>query len=623
MRKKIVVVMLLITFGFLLSSCELLDMFIKKYNVGFYSDEVLVKEETVKENELISPPTLNNKEGYDFLGWYKDLNDESTKWDFKNDKVNENLKLNALWELKINYLELTNLKLEEDMLIWDNIDEATYIVTINDNNLTLTVNEFPLNEYQEYLKEAKTIKVEPVKQDFTGIVSEITVKYNMTNVYEGYKLEFDEFDFPGFELSRSSYNTTTIDYEDHYFNVSEARLTSKDEEPKVGTVALILRTNGALELKEGYENFYSLEFNLGNYQKRASTSLVNLSVSNNPSEGYLLVNSYNNSTTEDFIKVSIFKEDIKELVNLNEPLYFKLEAEIKGANVNIVLDDLIIKEEMLAHFEELVKGEAVELGTYYKSAEGLKGKELVDELRVIVSTNLKKVKYSDYKVIGEFADKKLDNKDFVRGIYDLKDLKANWGSKSEWHREHVWPNSRLGMERVKESDVNQGSDPHNLRAIYPSTNSSRSNRYYSNPSSIVNSWTTLSDGMFYPGDEDKGDVARILLYMVVRYEFLGLTDNVELLSNKAYTIDAAYMGKLSVLLAWHNEDPVDDYELARNEVIYGYQNNRNPFIDHPELFSEVYLYLETVEDNRTVKVSLYFEFEVNYSELINKEKWLN
>ena len=254
MRKKIVVVMLLITFGFLLSSCELLDMFIKKYNVGFYSDEVLVKEETVKENELISPPTLNNKEGYDFLGWYKDLNDESTKWDFKNDKVNENLKLNALWELKINYLELTNLKLEEDMLIWDNIDEATYIVTINDNNLTLTVNEFPLNEYQEYLKEAKTIKVEPIKQDFTGIVSEITVKYNMTNVYEGYKLEFDEFDFPGFELSRSSYNTTTIDYEDHYFNVSEARLTSKDEEPKVGTVALILRTNGALELKEGYEN---------------------------------------------------------------------------------------------------------------------------------------------------------------------------------------------------------------------------------------------------------------------------------------------------------------------------------------------------------------------------------
>jgi hypothetical protein len=43
-----------------------------------------------------------------------------------------------------------------------------------------------------------------------------------------------------------------------------------------------------------------------------------------------------------------------------------------------------------------------------------------------------------------------------------------------------------------------------------------------------------------------------------------------------------YHGKLSVLLIWHKKDPVDDFERNRNEVIYSYQNNRNPFIDYPE-----------------------------------------
>ncbi len=74
--------------------------------------------------------------------------------------------------------------------------------------------------------------------------------------------------------------------------------------------------------------------------------------------------------------------------------------------------------------------------------------------------------------------------------------------------------------------------------------------------------------------------------MDVRYEGGGdepdliLTDNANLIVVTEGPI--AYMGILSVLLEWHVEDPVDDVELNRNDVVFGFQDNRNPFIDHPE-----------------------------------------
>ena len=74
-------------------------------------------------------------------------------------------------------------------------------------------------------------------------------------------------------------------------------------------------------------------------------------------------------------------------------------------------------------------------------------------------------------------------------------------------------------------------------------------------------------------DNHRGDVARILFYMDIRW------GDATVLSD---------MGTLSTLLAWHELDPVDDFERNRNEVIYKYQKNRNPFIDHPELASTIY-----------------------------------
>ena len=74
----------------------------------------------------------------------------------------------------------------------------------------------------------------------------------------------------------------------------------------------------------------------------------------------------------------------------------------------------------------------------------------------------------------------------------------------------------------------------------------------------------------------------MLFYMAVRYE--GDSGEVDLeLNERVNNNKDPYMGKLSVLLKWNEQDPVDDIERKRNEIIYTkYQHNRNPFIDHPE-----------------------------------------
>ncbi|MCZ6654104.1 MAG: endonuclease, partial [Planctomycetota bacterium] len=99
-----------------------------------------------------------------------------------------------------------------------------------------------------------------------------------------------------------------------------------------------------------------------------------------------------------------------------------------------------------------------------------------------------------------------------------------------------------------------------------------------------------------------GDVARALLYMDVRYEGgihgetghdepdLILTDDNDLIvSDTQNNHPVAHMGMLSVLLQWHEQDPVDDVERYRNDVVFSFQDNRNPFIDHPEWVACLFL----------------------------------
>lgn len=93
----------------------------------------------------------------------------------------------------------------------------------------------------------------------------------------------------------------------------------------------------------------------------------------------------------------------------------------------------------------------------------------------------------------------------------------------------------------------------------------------------------------------RGDVARGLMYLDVRYEGgthgltgvvepdMRLTDDPSLIKTSGgQNAAVTYMGLLSVLIAWHEADPPDDFEIRRNDVIQSFQGNRNPLIDHPE-----------------------------------------
>ncbi|NWH14820.1 endonuclease, partial [Acholeplasma laidlawii] len=76
---------------------------------------------------------------------------------------------------------------------------------------------------------------------------------------------------------------------------------------------------------------------------------------------------------------------------------------------------------------------------------------------------------------------------------------------------------------------------------------------------------------FYPGEEHVGDVARIVLYITLR-------NNIKITE----------VGSYQMFLTWHEQDPVSDFEISRNEKIFGIQKSRNPFIDHPELVNVLF-----------------------------------
>lgn len=142
-----------------------------------------------------------------------------------------------------------------------------------------------------------------------------------------------------------------------------------------------------------------------------------------------------------------------------------------------------------------------------------------------------------------------------------------------WVREHVFPRSlgtpNLGFE-------NAGSDAHNLRPIDNQMNNSRSNRKFASGSGNA---AIVANGNFYPGDEWKGDIARMMMYLYLRYPS----------QCPAVTIGtgsitySSFNDMPDIFLEWNQQDPVSALERKRNDVIQVFQGNRNPFIDNPYL----------------------------------------
>lgn len=213
---------------------------------------------------------------------------------------------------------------------------------------------------------------------------------------------------------------------------------------------------------------------------------------------------------------------------------------------------------------------------YYSGADGLDGDLLITFLYDLIHDGFSGVTYGQARYILDETDESPEQSNKIVLVYTADIVSGTWDSGNTWNREHVWPQSKLGFD-ADNGTVNSASDLHNLKPADPSENSSRSNKWFGEPYSSNNAY------MYEPRDEVKGDIARILFYMDIMYDYLTL---VELEDGEE--ADYYEMGDLSTLLSWHEEDPVDDFERNRNEVIYSYQGNRNPFIDHPEFVDKIW-----------------------------------
>nr|WP_315207959.1 endonuclease [uncultured Flavobacterium sp.] len=151
----------------------------------------------------------------------------------------------------------------------------------------------------------------------------------------------------------------------------------------------------------------------------------------------------------------------------------------------------------------------------------------------------------------------------------------NGGNQGDWNREHVFPRS-LGNPNL--GSEGPGSDAHHLRASDVNFNATRNNY----PFGAGSGNAKLVNNIFYPGDEWKGDVARMIMYMYLHYGTQCLP-SVVTVSSQNYSTDMT-----DILLQWSAEDPVSQVEINRNTILEGVQGNRNPFIDNPAFATAIW-----------------------------------
>jgi endonuclease I len=225
---------------------------------------------------------------------------------------------------------------------------------------------------------------------------------------------------------------------------------------------------------------------------------------------------------------------------------------------------------------------------YYAAALGKSGDSLKNALHSIISTGVTKLSYDGVWNALKVTDQDPSNSSNVILLYSgiSRSKTLNGGDAGDWNREHVYAKSHGDFGTT----AGPGTDLHHLRPEDVAVNALRDNKDFDTGGSAATGAPgnyTDSDS-WEPRNAVKGDVARMIFYMAVRYE--GDDGFADLEVNDAVSNGSKpYIGKLSKLLAWSAQDPPDTFEKNRNQVIYAsYQHNRNPFIDHPEWVSSIF-----------------------------------
>ena len=239
--------------------------------------------------------------------------------------------------------------------------------------------------------------------------------------------------------------------------------------------------------------------------------------------------------------------------------------------------------------------EGTSVDTYYtgnytfENLSELSGDALLQSLRTLMkSTHTYQTSYDECRDLSvktdcENADGTTINLTYTSYVVTMNDYINNVSNGGGWNREHVWPKSLGGF-----NTTGAGSDLHHIRPTDKSVNGKRGNEKYGVPTNgqpvtgtvtVENMVGGHSDNQYFePLDNAKGDVARICLYVYARYG--GELSKCSSITNVFQSVD--------VLLEWCALDPVDTWEMGRNEVVYAIQGNRNVFIDYPELAWQVF-----------------------------------
>jgi len=278
-------------------------------------------------------------------------------------------------------------------------------------------------------------------------------------------------------------------------------------------------------------------------------------------------------------------DEVMEITLASLPTaYFALNNDIE---VRIVDNDFVVAPWGIPTSPTFGVVESTQPDGYYDSLDGLSGTNLRQALQNIIAdpNTVRAQTYADVIDILKEADQNPANSNQVWLVYTEKgraklDYQTTSNNVGTWNREHTFPRSLGGFNSIDLDDIADGinvywtteadslrhanSDAHGLRAADGPENSSRGNQHYgqyNGPPGNLGSF--------------KGDVARSVLYLAVRYNGLEVVNG--------FPSVVGQMGDLATILDWHRNDPPDDYEMNRNNVIYTWQFNRNPLIDHPNL----------------------------------------
>ncbi len=244
---------------------------------------------------------------------------------------------------------------------------------------------------------------------------------------------------------------------------------------------------------------------------------------------------------------------------------------------------------------------------YYNNAQGLTGYQLKTALKNIITNGHTPHSYGDLYTAYQTTDvdNYYENDGTVLDMYSEKPNATDayyythnsnhcgtyHGEGDCFNREHIVPQS------VFNSGAPMKSDAHFVVPTDGYVNNRRSNYAFgevgnatwtsTNGSKLGHNTTAGYSGtVFEPIDEFKGDIARMLFYFATRYEDRVSSWNHTMLNGTSHQVFSNWF--LQILLQWHYNDPVSQREIDRNNAVYNYQGNRNPYIDHPEWVAQIW-----------------------------------